>query len=116
ERLDALGLAVYEEGMFDLAAGLLVPPGQVVAVGVAREAVEDIDSGVQVMPLVEDLDALDALGDLPAERPLGLIADDHDRVVGVIEDVPEVVSDAPALAHARRPDDHHRAGQEVEPP
>ena len=99
-----------------LAAGLLVPPGQVVAVGVAGEAVEDVDRGVQVVPLVEDLDPLDPLGDLPAQRPLGLVADDHDRVVGVGDDVPQVVADPARLAHARRGDDHHRAVQVVEPP
>src|SRR4051794_35010474 len=39
------GLAVDEERLVDAAAGLLVPPGQVIAVGVAGEAVEDIDRG-----------------------------------------------------------------------
>ena len=102
--------------VLDLAAGLLEPPGQVVAVGVAREAVEDVDGGVQVVPLVQDLDPFDPLGDLPAERPLGLVADDHDGVVGVVDDVPEVVADPPRLAHPRRGDDHHRARQVVEPP
>ena len=86
----------------DLAAGLLVPPAQVVAVGVAGEAVEHVDRGVQVVPLVEDLDPLDAVGDLAAQRPLGLVADDHDRVVRVGDDVPQVVADPARLAHARR--------------
>ena len=97
--LEALGLAVDEEGLAHLAAGLLVPPGQVVAVGVAGEAVEDVDRGVQVVPLVEDLDPLDPLGDLPAERPLGLVADDHDRVVGVVDHVPEVVANPARASH-----------------
>ena len=52
--------------MLDIAAGLLEPPGQVVAVAVPGEAVKNIDGGIQVVPLVEDLDPLDALGELPA--------------------------------------------------
>ena len=65
QRFHGLGLAVDEEAVLDVAPGLLVPPGQVVAVAVAGEAVEDVDGGIQVVPLVEDLDPLDPLGDLP---------------------------------------------------
>src|SRR5262249_51655785 len=97
--IDGLGLAVHEESRLDLAAVLLVPPAQVVAVGVAGEAVQHVDRRVQVVPLVEDLDPLDALGDLAAQRPLGLVADDHDRVVRVGDDMPEVVADPARLAH-----------------
>ena len=32
------------------------------------------------------------LGDPAAERPLGLVADDHDGIVGVFDDVAEVVA------------------------
>ena len=55
--------------MFDVAAGLLVPPGQIAAVGMARKAVENIDGRIQVIPLVEDLDTLDPLGQVPAQVP-----------------------------------------------
>src|SRR5512135_3903322 len=54
ERLHAFRLAVDQEAAFDVAAALLEPPGQVVLIGVAREAVEDVDGGVQVVPLIED--------------------------------------------------------------
>ena len=61
--LHRLGLAVDQESLFDVAAGLLVPPAEIAAVGVAREAVEHIDRGVQVVPLIEDLNSFDAVGD-----------------------------------------------------
>src|SRR4051794_20648297 len=58
EGFEALGLAVDAEGLVDPAADLLEPPGQVVLVGVAGEAVEDVDGRVQVVPVVHDLDPL----------------------------------------------------------
>ena len=64
ERLHRFRLTVDEECVFDVASGLLEPPGQVVAVAVPGEAVKDVDRRVQVVPLVEDLDPLDALGEL----------------------------------------------------
>ena len=96
------GLAVHEECLLDVATRLLEPPGQVAAVGVAGEAVEHIDRGIQVVPLVKDLYSLDPLGELSSQGPLRLIAHDHDCVVGVGDDVPEVVADAACIAHARR--------------
>ena len=47
--------------LLNSAAGLLIPPAEIAAVGVAGKAVEDVDRGIQVVPLVEDLNALDAV-------------------------------------------------------
>jgi hypothetical protein len=51
ERFHGLGLAVNEECVLDIAAGLPVRPGQVDVAGVAGEAVEHVDGGVEFVLL-----------------------------------------------------------------
>src|SRR5688572_21716221 len=84
---------------------------QLAGVRVAREGadVDDLRLDRDVDP--EDSHLRTMLDQLAAERVPGLEADDQDRVPLVLDVVPEVMYDAPRLAHPRRRDDDRGALQ-----
>src|SRR5439155_4296603 len=85
-------------------------------VRVGAESVQGGDLGADRDRLAEDVDGLRAIAQPPAERALGLEADEQDRVPDVAEAVAQMVQDAPALAHARGGDEDARGGEVVERP
>jgi hypothetical protein len=64
--------------------------------------------GVDLVRLAEDLDLRPALHEPLAERSLGLIPDDHDRVSRVRDRLLQMVQNSAPFAHARRGDRHER--------
>ena len=66
----------------------------------AGEAVEALDLGFHFVRFSEDVNRVDAGADHRAERVVGAVADEQDKVVRVADVVFQVVPDAARLAHA----------------
>ncbi len=73
-------------------------------VGMGAEAVEPPHLGLPLHRLTEDVHDLSAVDEAPAERSLGLEADEQHQIARIAEAVLQVVENASALAHARRGD------------
>ena len=79
-----------------------------VAVGVAGNALDLPHLGPHQPVDAVDADLAVAVEDLPAQRALGLVADEEDRAGRVADVMGQVVLDAARRTHARGGHDHRR--------
>jgi Dolichyl-phosphate-mannose-protein mannosyltransferase len=111
ERLCRGVFAVHDECPADMRVGRHVrkKPSEILRVGMGGKPGERFNAGLQFVNAVEDFDGGPSLGDLAAQRVLGLKSDQYDCVPLVLDRVLEVVPHSAVLAHSAGGNHHEGA-------
>ncbi len=89
-----------EPGVNLAPADLVVIINQLGVVGVAGEGIDNVDVGVDLESVTEDVDLLGTISNASTEGPLSAVPDEEDGGLRILDIVAEVVEDPASLTHS----------------